>query len=140
MEKFETKVVQSCIFVEYGNGKKTMVMKEDPAVMFVGLSGQVLILNGSDEKADIKTIKPLLYTGINDIEGNEIYDCDLVKYTDTTGKKQVLREGIIQWREDTFYIVSEDGNVRRLSNTDKVVKSGNIYMQEDVEVVETVEE
>ena len=133
--KYETKTIQSCVFVDYGDGEKGIIMPTDETTMFVHLDGNMVLLNDAENPRKIKEIRPLLFTGYKDINGLDIYDGDIVKFNDTT-------DGVINWVNDGFYVVA-DKNLVRLASAHNLIKTGNILLDEkkeeiisDAEVVE----
>lgn len=117
--KYETKSVKSCVFVNYEDSEAGIVMPSDTPRMFNHLNGSVVILNREDESKKIIEIKPLLWTGYQDANGLDLYDCDKVRFNQDS-------KGVIHWINGGFFVVEDNvKSVTSISNCKFMVKVGN---------------
>lgn len=134
--KYESKSVKSCVYVNCEGKEPGIVMPEDDTTMFNHLDGSVVLLNQEKEESKIIEIRPLLWTGHQDITGLDLYDYDKVKFNDTA-------EGVIHWIKDGFYVVNSVAKIiTRLANCHNLVKTGNLLLDAEPRIVdaEIVEE
>lgn len=99
---------------------------EGVVIVFVGAVGDSHVV-------DPETVGQ--FTGLEDSDGNEIYEGDILKWSDVwEGEGPVEDKAVVEWRDGGFMVDSSyiDTWATGLRDTEKVVVVGNIHDNPEV--------